>query len=83
MATHFGATLPIEYLFWRSPRWAPQGIRSSRLSIIWIVFETGTLPVYSAMITFLLDSSSNSTGACLAAALGQISIRTQSPMRSP
>jgi len=83
MATHFGATLPIEYRFWRSARWAPQGMRSSCLSIIWIVFESGTLPVYSAMITFLLDFSSKSTGACLAAALDQISARTQSPTRSP
>jgi len=83
MATHFRATLPIEYRFRRLAQWAPQGMRSSRLSIIWIVFESGTLPVYSVMITFLLDFSLKSTGACLAAALGQISVRTQYPTRSP
>lgn len=71
LATQLGATLLIGYKFWKSIRWHTKGIRASRLSILWILVESGAL--YSVTTLFLLGFSSTNTGAIFAAALGQIS----------
>lgn len=71
IATQLGATLLIGYRFWKSIQWNSKGIRASRLSILWIVVESGAL--YSITTVFLLGFSSTNTGAIFAASLGQIS----------
>jgi hypothetical protein len=71
LATQLGATLLIGYQFWKSIRWNSKGIRASRLSVLWILVESGAL--YSTTTIFLLGFSSTNTGAIFAAALGQIS----------
>ncbi|KAI0261123.1 hypothetical protein BC834DRAFT_972910 [Gloeopeniophorella convolvens] len=75
IATQFGATLLIGYRFWRSIQWnarsTSRGIRASRLSLLWILVESGAL--YSVTTIFLLGFSSTNTGALFAASLGQIS----------
>jgi hypothetical protein len=63
----------IGYRFWKSIRWSTDGIRKSRLSVLWILVESGAL--YSVMTIFLLGFSVTNTGAIFAAALGQISVR--------
>ncbi|KAH9168666.1 hypothetical protein EDB89DRAFT_1569259 [Lactarius sanguifluus] len=72
IATQLGATLLIGYRFWKSIQWNnSKGHRASRLSILWILVESGAL--YSVTTTFLLGFSSTNTGAIFAASLGQIS----------
>jgi len=73
MATQFGATLMIGYRFWKSIKWnsTRDGIRESRLPVLWILVESGAL--YSVTTIFLLGFSVTNMGAIFAAALGQIS----------
>ena len=73
IVTQFGATLLIGYRFWRSVQWSSEGTRASRLSILWILIESGA--IYSLTTVFLLGFSSTNTGALFAAGLGQISVR--------
>jgi hypothetical protein len=73
LATQLGATPLIGYQFWKSIPWNFQGIRASRLSVLWILVESGAL--YSVTTLFLLGFSSTNTGAIFAASLGQISVR--------
>jgi hypothetical protein len=75
IATQFGATLMIGYRFWKSIRWnsTRNGIRKSRLDVLWILVESGAL--YSVTMMFLLGFSETNTGAIFAASLGQISVR--------
>jgi hypothetical protein len=75
IATQFGATLMIGYRFWKSIRWnsTQNGIRKSRLDVLWILVESGAL--YSVSMIFLLGFSERNTGAIFAASLGQISVR--------
>jgi hypothetical protein len=73
IATQFGATVLIGYRFWKTIRWTSKGIRASRLSVLWILVESGAL--YSVTTIFLLGFSSTNTGAIFAASLGQISVR--------
>ena len=67
----------IGYQFWKSIRWNSKGIRASRLSVLWILIESGAL--YSITTAFLLGFSSTNTGDIFAAALGQISVRVPFP----
>ncbi|KAH9050351.1 hypothetical protein EDB83DRAFT_2522501 [Lactarius deliciosus] len=72
IATQLGATLLISYRIWRSIRSnSSKGLRASRLSVLWILVESGAL--YSVTTTFLLGFSSTNTGAIFVGALGQIS----------
>ncbi|KAH9063583.1 hypothetical protein EDB87DRAFT_1602440 [Lactarius vividus] len=71
IATQVGATLLIGYQFWKSIHWNYKGLRGSRLSIFWILVESGAL--YTVTTIFLVGFSSTNTGAIFAAALGQIS----------
>ncbi|KAH8984386.1 hypothetical protein EDB86DRAFT_153961 [Lactarius hatsudake] len=72
IATQLGATLLIGYRFWKSIQWnSSKGLRASRLSVLWILVESGAL--YSVTTIFLLGFSSTNTGAIFAASLGQIS----------
>ncbi|KAH9962551.1 hypothetical protein BGW80DRAFT_862892 [Lactifluus volemus] len=71
IATQFGATLLIGYRFWITMLPNSKGIRASRLSILWILVESGAL--YSVTTIFLLGFSSTNTGALFASSLGQIS----------
>ncbi|KAH9046127.1 hypothetical protein EDB84DRAFT_715464 [Lactarius hengduanensis] len=44
IATQLGATLLIGYRFWKSIQWNTlKGLRASRLSILWILVESGAL----------------------------------------
>ena len=65
----------IGYRFWKSIRWnsTRNGIRKSRLDVLWILVESGAL--YSITMIFLLGFSKTNTGAIFAASLGQISVR--------
>ena len=74
-----GATLMIGYRFWKCIRWnsTRNGIRKSRLDVLWILVESGAL--YSVTMIFLLGFSETNTGAIFAASLGQISVRCPSP----
>ncbi len=73
IATQLGATLLISYRFWKTIRWTTsKGLRTSRLSILWILVESGAL--YSITTVFLLGFSDTNTGAIFAASLGQISV---------
>jgi len=65
----------IGYRFWKSIRWnsTRNGIRRSRLDVLWILVESGAL--YSVTMIFLLGFSATNTGAIFAASLGQISVR--------
>ncbi|KAI0286334.1 hypothetical protein BC826DRAFT_94071 [Russula brevipes] len=78
VATQFGATVLIGYRIWRAIRWSSKGIRASRLSVLWIVVESGAL--YSVTTIFLLGFSSTNTGAIFANSLGQISVAFSPPM---
>ncbi|KAH9046130.1 hypothetical protein EDB84DRAFT_715672 [Lactarius hengduanensis] len=72
IATQAGATLLIGYRFWKSIQWNnSKGLRASRLSVLWILVESGAL--YTVTTIFLVGFSSTNTGAIFAAALGQIS----------
>jgi len=71
VATQFGATVLIGYRILKAIRWSSKGIRASRLSVLWIVVESGAL--YSVTTIFLLGFSSTNTGAIFANSLGQIS----------
>ncbi|KAH8987456.1 hypothetical protein EDB92DRAFT_1875872 [Lactarius akahatsu] len=71
IATQVGATLLIGYRFWKSVHWNSKGLRGSRLSIFWILVESGAL--YTITTIFLVGFSSTNTGAIFAASLGQIS----------
>ncbi|KAH9023684.1 hypothetical protein EDB85DRAFT_2277821 [Lactarius pseudohatsudake] len=72
IATQLGATLLIGYRIWKSIQWnSSKGLRASRLSILWILVESGAL--YSVTTTLLLGFSSTNTGAIFVASLGQIS----------
>ncbi|KAH8987460.1 hypothetical protein EDB92DRAFT_1128834 [Lactarius akahatsu] len=72
IATQLGATLLISYRIWKSIQWnSSKGLRASRLSVLWILVESGAL--YSVTTTFLLGFSSTNTGAIFVASLGQIS----------
>jgi hypothetical protein len=75
IATQFGATLMIGYRLWKSIRLnsTRNGIRKSRLDVLWILVESGAL--YSVTMIFLLGFSAANTGAIFAASLGQISVR--------
>jgi hypothetical protein len=79
LATQLGATLLIGYQIWKSILWNFQGIRASRLSILWILVESGAL--YSVTTLFLLGFSSTNIGDIFAKSLGQISVRA--PLPSP
>ncbi|KAI0261167.1 hypothetical protein BC834DRAFT_972945 [Gloeopeniophorella convolvens] len=71
IATQFGATLLIGYRFWRAIQWHSKGIKASRMSVLWILVESGAM--YSVTTIILLGFSSSNSGAIPAAALGQIS----------
>jgi hypothetical protein len=71
VATQFGATLLIGYQIWRSTQRTSNGLRASRLGVLWILVESGAL--YSVTTIFLLAFSWTNTGAIFAASLGQIS----------
>ncbi|KAH9006686.1 hypothetical protein EDB84DRAFT_1407509, partial [Lactarius hengduanensis] len=72
IATQLGATLLIGYRIWKSIQWNnSKGLRASRLSVLWILVESGAL--YGVTTTLLLGFSSTDTGAIFAASLGQIS----------
>ncbi|KAH9050355.1 hypothetical protein EDB83DRAFT_1370794 [Lactarius deliciosus] len=71
IATQVGATLLIGYRFWKSVRWNSNGLRGPRLSVFWILVESGAL--YTVTTIFLVGFSSTNTGAIFAASLGQIS----------
>ena len=73
LATQLGATLLISYKIWKSIQWNVQGLRASRLSVLWILVESGAL--YSITTAFLLGFSSTNTGGLFAVSLGQISVR--------
>jgi hypothetical protein len=65
----------IGYRFWKSIRWNStwNGIRKSRLDVLWILVESGAL--YSVTIIFLLGFSATNAGVIHAVSLGQISAR--------
>ncbi|KAI0056857.1 hypothetical protein BV25DRAFT_1920602 [Artomyces pyxidatus] len=71
IATQFGATLLIAYKIWASVSWNAFGVRGSRLSILWILVESGA--AYSVTTIFLLGFSKTNVGAIFVASLGQIS----------
>lgn len=83
IATQFGATLMIGFRFWKSIRYnsTRNGIRKSRLDVLWILVESGAL--YSVTTIFLLGFSTANTGAIFAASLGQISVRCSVPTVLP
>jgi hypothetical protein len=73
IATQFGATLMIGYRLWKSIRLnsTRNGIRKSRLDVLWILVESGAL--YSVTM-ILLGFSTTNTGAIFAVSLGHISV---------
>ncbi|KAI0061238.1 hypothetical protein BV25DRAFT_1917190 [Artomyces pyxidatus] len=71
IATQVSATLLIGYKIWRSVSWNAFGVRGSRLSILWILVESGA--AYSVTTVFLLGFWGEATGAIFSASLGQLS----------